>query len=85
MPTKLPVKKDESLFQKERRLKARKQSFKMTYKKGVFYNAYQYKNLIDYLNQPDVLVRVHATGNLDDDKAFLQITIEGFDPKEDGI
>lgn len=79
------LKKDESLFQKERRLKARKQDFKMTYKKGVFYSAYQYQNLIDYLNQRDVIVRVHATGTLDDGTSFLQITIEGLTAKEDGI
>lgn len=77
--------KEESLFHKERRLKARKQSFAMSYKKGVFYNAWSYKNLIDYLNQPDVLVRVHKAGSMDDDTEFIQITIEGFKAKPDGI
>lgn len=79
------ISKEESIFQKEKRLKARKQSFKMSYKKGVFYSVYSYKNLIDYLNQPDVLVRVHAAGSMEDDTAFVQITIEGFKAKEDGI
>jgi len=77
--------KEESLFQKERRLKARKQSYKMTYKKGVYYNTWGYKNLIEYLNQPDVLVRVLNAGSMDDDTQFITITIEGFKAKEDGI
>jgi hypothetical protein len=85
MANKVSPKKEESIFQKEKRLKARKQDLKITYKKGVFYSVYQYKNLIDYLNQPDVLVRVHAAGTLDDDTAFVQITIEGFAPTEGGI
>lgn len=85
MSTEVKPKKEESIFQKEKRLKARKQDFKMTYKKGVFYSQYQYKNLIDYLSQPDVIVRVHAVGSLDDDKAFIQITIEGFTSPKDGI
>lgn len=78
-------KKEETLFQKERRLKARKPDYKMSYKKGIFYNAYQYEKLIDYLKQPDVLVRVHATGSLDDNTDFIQITIEGFKAPEDGL
>ena len=77
--------KEEIFFQKERRLKARKETYSATYKKGVFYSQYKYKNIIDYLNQPDVLVRVHKTGILDDDTTFISITIEGFQPKEDGI
>ena len=77
--------KEENFFQKERRLKARKQTYSATYKKGVFYSQYQYKNLIDYLNQPDVLVRVHKVGSLDDDTTFISITIEGFQSKEDGV
>lgn len=77
--------KEETIFQKERRLKSRKQTYSATYKKGVFYSQYQHQNLIDYLNQPDVLVRVHKVGNLDDDTAFISITIEGFQPKEDGV
>lgn len=79
------AKKEESFFAKEKRLKARKQSFKMTYRKGLFYNTWAYKTLIDYLNQPDVLVRVNSGGELDDGKAFIQITIEGFTPSENGI
>ena len=77
--------KEESFFAKERRLKARKQNYKATYKKGVFYNSWQYKNLIGYLNSPDVIVRVHSAGTLDDGKDFIQITIEGFVAPQDGI
>lgn len=77
--------KEESIFQKERRLKARKQSYKASYKKGIFYNQWAYKQLIDYLNQPDVLVRVLNAGSLDDDTAFVTITIEGFKSGPDGI
>jgi hypothetical protein len=78
-------KKEETIFEKEKRLKARKQSYKASYKKGVYYSVYQYKNLIDYLNQPDVLVRVLNAGSMDDDTAFVTITIEGFKPSKDGI
>ena len=77
--------KEESLFAKERRLKARKSTYKVTYKKGVFYNSWQHENLVGYLNQPDVLVRVHSAGTLDDGKNFIQITIEGFVAPNDGI
>lgn len=77
--------KEESIFQKERRLKARKQDYKISYKKGVYYSQYAYKQLIDYLNQPDVLVRVLNAGSMDDDTAFVTITIEGFKSGPDGI
>lgn len=79
------TKKLENPLQKERRFKARKQVFKSTYKKGVFYNQYAHKNLVDYLNQPNVFVRVINAGSLDDDTTFVTITIEGFKPGVDGI
>jgi len=75
----------ETIYQKEKRLKAREQSFSMSYKKGVFYRTTAYKNLIDYLKQPDVLVRVLKSGYLNDDTCFITITIEGFKASEDGI
>lgn len=77
------IKKRENIFTKERRLKARKQTYKETYKKGFFYVAYQ--RLQEYIGQPDVLVRCHASGQLDDGIAFIQITVEGFTPSKDGI
>lgn len=79
------IKPKETLFQKEKRLKARKQTFKTSYKKGVYYNSYHHNRLIDYLTQPDVLVRVINAGSLDDDKSFITITIEGFEYKFDGV
>lgn len=79
------MEKQENIFQKEKRLKSRKQSYKASYKKGVFYSVNKYPNLIEYLNQPDVLVRVLNAGSLDDDTAFVTITIEGFKASPDGI
>lgn len=78
-----PIAKKETIFQKERRLKKRKQTYKETYKKGLFYN--NARRLIEYLNQPDTVVRVHASGGLDDNTHFIQITIEGFVPPDSGI
>lgn len=71
--------KKETLFQKEKRLKNRKQSFRMTYKKGIFHN--NFNILKAYLDQPDVVVRVHAGGQMDDQTEFIQITIEGIKPE----
>ena len=76
---------EETFLAKERRLKARKQTFKMSYKKGLYYTSWKYKNLVDYLNQPDVLVRVLNTGSMDDDTDFITITIEGFKAPDTGI
>lgn len=76
-------KKEETFREKEKRLRNRKQDYKLTYKKGLFYN--NIDRLIEYLKQPDVAVRVHASGSLDDDTDFIQITIEGFKAAEDGI
>lgn len=83
--TVVKLEKEETFFQKERRLKARKQSFCVTYNKGIFYNTWAYKQLIEYLNQPDVLVRVLKGGTLNDDTNFLTITIEGFKAGADGL
>lgn len=79
------VKTEETLFQKERRLKARKQDYKVTYKKGIYYNTWQYDNLIKYLKSKDVLVRVINAGSLNDGTDFITITIEGFNAPQDGI
>lgn len=73
----------ESFFQKEKRLKARRPVYKETFKKGLFYMAYE--RLISYINQPDVLVRIHSSGELDDGTSFLNITIEGFTASKNGI
>ena len=81
--TKTAPKKEESYFDKQRRLKARKQNFKMTYKKGLFYN--NPDRLVEYLNQKDVVIRVHASGGMDDDTDFITISIEGFKAGPDGI
>ncbi len=75
----------ESLFQKDKRLKSRKYASKVTYKKGVFYNQHSYKNIIGYLNSPDVIVRVLNAGDLNDGTNFITITIEGFKAPADGI
>lgn len=32
-----------------------------------------YERLISYINQPDVLVRIHSSGELDDGTSFLKI------------
>jgi hypothetical protein len=77
------MEKTETFFEKEKRLKKRTQDFKMTYKKGLFYA--NKDRLIEYLQQPDVLVRVHASGSLNDDNSFITISIEGFKAAEDGI
>lgn len=79
------VKHEETLFEKERRLKSRKQDYKVAYKKGVYYNSWQYDNLIKYLKEKDVLVRVLNAGSLNDGTDFITITIEGFKAPEDGI
>lgn len=72
---------EESIFQKEKRLKARKQVYKESYKKGCFFQTWNYEELIEWIKQNDVLIRVNAGGYLDDDTEFMQITIEGFKPK----
>lgn len=74
--------KEESLFQKESRLKKRKQDWKMSYKKGVYFQTWNYKELIEWIEQKDVIIKVHSAGNMDDGTEFMQITIEGFKPKE---
>ena len=75
--------KDETFFQKEKRLKARRQTYKETYRKGLFYMAYE--RLKGYIDQPNVFIRIHSSGELDDGTAFIQITLEGFTPSEKGI
>jgi hypothetical protein len=79
----LKSKKEETIFDKERRLKKRKQSYTATHKNGLFYN--NPAQIIEYINQKDVLIRVHSAGSLDDDTAFINITIEGFKEGENGI
>lgn len=70
--------KEENWLAKERRLKARRQTFKMVYKKGLFFENKQ--RLIEYLQQPDIIVRANAAGDMEDGTEFIQITIEGFKP-----
>jgi hypothetical protein len=65
----------ESPWMKERRLKKRKKTLTMKYKKGVtFDNPYK---LVEWLGQKDILVYLNSSGQLDDDTEFVQITIEG--------
>lgn len=71
------TKEKENFIQRERRQKARKSVYKETYKKGVFIDKEQ---IIKWLNQDDILVRVNAGGKLNDNSEYIQITIEGFDP-----
>lgn len=68
----------ETLFQKEKRLKARKQVYKMTYKKGLF--MINKTALCSWIMQDECLIRVHASGVMDDDTEFTSITIEGYNP-----
>lgn len=76
MSVKSPTK--ETPAAKEKRLKSRKQTYKESYQKGIFFNDKQ--KLIEWLNQEDVIVRVHSGGLLDDKTEFIQITIEGLKP-----
>jgi hypothetical protein len=69
--------KNEHWLQKERRLKSRKATFKMTYKKGAFIEYNEKDKLIEFLKQPDIVVRLNADGVLDDGTSFFQVTIEG--------
>jgi len=57
------------------RWRKRKSTFKATYKKGVFYADKQL--LIAWLKQPDVSIRLHANGGLNDGTEFITISIEG--------
>jgi hypothetical protein len=69
----------ETFFQKERRLKARKQVYKETYKKGLFF--INKEQLCEWIKKEDVLIRVHNAGKLNDETEFINITIEGFVPQ----
>ncbi len=71
---------EETYFQKEKRLKSRKQVYKETYKKGVFIEYNAKDNLASWIAQNDVIVRVNTAGRLDDGTEFIQVTIEGFKP-----
>lgn len=70
--------KEETLFQKEERLKKRKQSFKMTYRKGLFWS--DKEKLCQFIMQDEVLIKIHFAGNLDDDTEFCNVTVEGMQP-----
>lgn len=74
--SKAETKKEETYHQKELRLKARKQIYKMTYKKGVF--MHNHEALCKWIMQQDVVLRINSGGLLDDDTEFVQLTIEGF-------
>lgn len=67
--------KAETPTQIDKRLKARKQVYKETYRKGLFLIP---KYLLDWLNQDEVIIRIHSSGSLDDGKQFVNITVEGF-------
>ena len=68
--------KEESFLAKERRLKARKPVYKETYAKGMFLISKE--ELCEWIMQPDVLIRAHSSGTLNDETQFVQITVEGF-------
>lgn len=76
--TKTKVSKEENIFQKEKRLKARKIVYKETYKKGLF--MINKEQLISWINQSEVLIRIHHAGQLNDETEFVTISIEGFKP-----
>jgi len=70
------IDKSESHHQKTIRLRKRKRDFQAVYAKGVFFvNKHM---LIDFLQQPDVVVRCCKSGVLNDDTEFIEIAIEGF-------
>lgn len=71
--------KEESFFAKERRLRTRRQTFKMSYNKGLYFE--NKKELIKWLEQDEILVRIHSGGKMNDGTEFLQITIEGIKPE----
>lgn len=69
----------ETFLQKEKRLKARKQTYRESYKKNAVFIEYSGKDkLIEWLRQENVLIKVQAAGLLDDESEFTQLSIEGF-------
>lgn len=72
---------EENIFQKERRLKKRKQVYKETYKKGIYWVDWKRQEIADHVLEDDVLIKVINSGDLDDGTHFLTITIEGYKPK----
>lgn len=78
MPT-TSLSKEENIFQKERRLKARKQTYIMSYRKGLF--MVNKEELCKWIMQDEVLIRIHKAGNMNDDTEFCNITVEGFIPQ----
>lgn len=70
----------ETIQQKETRLKKRKPIYTETYRKGLFLNNAP-ESLKKWVDQPDIVVRVHKGGNLDDGTEFINITIEGIKPE----
>lgn len=65
----------ETPTQKDERLKKRKQVYKETYRKGIFLKT---ESLKEWINQDDVAIRALSSGQLDDGKQFVTITVEGF-------
>lgn len=70
----------ETFLQKDRRLKARKQSYKETYRKGALVEYNGKDKLVEWINQDDIIIRLHTAGKMDDGTEFIQVTIEGFKP-----
>lgn len=70
----------QELRKKEKILKARKPDFKMTFRKGLF--VADKERIIEYIKQPDVLLRAHWEGSFEDETGCINITIEGYKNEE---
>lgn len=68
--------KTETPWQREKRLKSRKYVLKIGYKKDTF--IVNTKELIRWIQQENIIVRVREAGQLDDGTEFCTIVIEGF-------
>jgi len=72
------VKREETYFEKLRRLRNRKQVIKYTFKKGVYFEYAGLDRVLESAKQPDVVVRLINEGSMDDGTQFVTITIEGY-------
>lgn len=61
---------------KSKPVEKRKQTVKWGFQKDIFHN--DKKELIKWIEQPNVKVRCHSAGSYNDGTEFLNVTIEGF-------
>lgn len=62
--------------QKQSMLRKRKRDFSIKYRKGVYFSPPGV--LANILTQPDLVIRCHESGVLDDNTQYINISIEGF-------